>query len=1003
MRLHANVAIVVTLGGIREVFYGADGVYTPPDTSDRIGINCIDLGSVGSFREEMPRFGGIAKPSGIRLTLIDRGGQIGALLSRTIAGVTRSALSATIPASADVANITLRTAVTGFPESGYLYLGHETIAYSARDTETLEFTVTERGALGSVIMEHEVNSEPDKSYNPLATAAPVAWKGRKAVVTLHEVNGARIVASAGIELVRGFLAGEPEPMAGGAWGIQITQEIAKFDNQIADAGFATGLVQSRHWFDGSRAVSLRFSEYIPAGSVIEKAARGGGGVIVNEPLGGFPEDATLIDTGTDADGIWSVFGELFADDPTVIELIADRFIPEHDPMLLIVTNARPFGEADGIVSVTPLKALTREGTGIYNKEQRRTVQSTEIDAGLQDWPACMVAKFNETFDPAGADYRMKLIGAVMAADARTVTVKGSHVPNPRNAPQFTWDWAIKVGERVGGNWELADSNSPEVLWFPMLREADAARAAGSVDAVEAAPLVGENGDGETAQYSLPPPALAFWQRERYLLVRDNIFVSASAEQPGSLRVKEPSGAEQVLQYIGIASAVDASGNAIGYRIELAPEAYETESFRPFADWSGQGGVVIEPYVSFVREDPRVLLLRIMLSGFGGDVFPSADYSTLPRNFGLAIEPDAVDIPGILAFPVPAPLRELTFRAGKPASAREMLDPILQALGGALVMKNIGGTRKITLVKVRTVHNLFASGVIRDSDWIASDRPGSGKLDDVINVYRMLTNYDPDQDKFAVQVNFFDRDSIDLVRVTSDVTLKLRGVEVDPEGAISGRLGPRSALVSIYKTLRAQGGTPVRQFSGGVGWSVAANLTVGSVVTVSIADGRKLDGSKGIESAAMLVDAIEANPVTRFVAIRLLYQGKAFTGFNASARVTEVLSANKVQLSENDYSDTHDPITGARQYDWTSFKNAGVLPPGGVAIRLVHVGNEAANTNGTITAINSTGQATIAGHGLSVGDRIRASDWTTAPAFLRVLAFLTHGGTFSDGSSGFLYS
>jgi hypothetical protein len=903
----------------------------------------------------------------------------------------------TVPASEALDPITLRQDVTDFPDSGYLYLGHETIQYSARDTETREFTVTERGAFGSTIMEHEVNSEPDKSYNPLATVAPIAWKGRKAVVTLHEVNGARIVASEGFELVRGFLTGEPEPLPGGAWSIQITQEIAKFDNQIADAGFATGLVSGKHYFDGENAVSLRFSEYLPTGSIVEKFGRGGGGVILNEPLGGYPEDETLIDTGTDPIGVWSVFSALFSDDPTAIDLIADRFVPEHDPILIVVVNVAPPGQPDGVIEITPLRALTHEGTGVYNREQRRTVQSSEIDSGLQDWPACAVDRFNSTYDPAGADYRMKVIGAVMSADARTITVKGKHVPNPRNVPQFVWDWASHVGEENAGNWELSPSNSAEVLWFPFLRTLDSSTASGSLDAIDALPLIGEVGEGETAQYSLPLPAKAFWQRERYLLVRDNIFVAATADQPGSIRVKEPGGAEQVLQYVGVTS-VDG-----GYLIELTPEAYETDRFRPFGNWEGQSEVVIEPYVSFVQEDPRVLLLRIMLSGFGSDVFPSADYSTLPRNFGLGIEPEAIDIPGILAFPVPAPLRELTFRAGRPASAREMLDPILQAIGAALVMRNIGGVRKITLVKTRTVHNLFASATITDADWIVSERPGSGKLDDVINVYRMQTNYDPEADKFAVQVNFFDRDSIDLVRTTSDVTLKLRGVEIEPEGAINGVLGPRSALVSIYKTLRAQGGLPVRQFSGAVGWTSAKNITVGSIVTVSIRDGRKLDGSKGIESAAMLVDALEMNPITKFVSVRLLYQGRAYTGFAPCARVEAVISANKVQLSENVYSDERDPITNVRQYDWSFFFSGGVIPGGGVPVRLVHTGIESANEDGILTALTSGGEATINEHGLSVGDRIRSVDWTGAAEFLKVFAFLTRDGVFTDNAPGFLYS
>lgn len=991
--LHNNVAIVVTLGGIREVFYGADGVYTPDPGSGRIGVNCIDLRSVGSFREEMPRFGGIAKPSGLKFTLRDRGGVIGPLFSRTLEGVTRSALSATLPAETDTASLTLLQDVSEFDASGYLYFGHETVKYSARDTGTKLFTVTERGSFGSPIAEHQVNSEPDKSYNPLATAYPVAWKGRKAVVTLHEVNGARIVATSGIELIRGFLAGEPEALQGGSWAISITQEIAKFDNQIADTGFATGLVQGKHYFDGENAVRLRFLEQIPKGSVIQKFAIGsGGGTVAVAAL----TDAELLDTGTNDYGVWAVINALFPTNPGALDLIADRFVPEHDPMLIVVTDANPVGQPDGVIATTPLKADVAEGTGIFNQEQKRTIESAEIASGLQDWPGVAVALFNDTYAIAGTDWRMLMVDAVMSGDAQTLTVRGRHVPDPRNAPSFRWDWALLTGQ----GWELSASNWPEVLWFPWLRPSDSGRAAGAVDAIDDNPMIGEIGEGESAQYRFPPPAKAFWQREKYLLVRDNIFVAATSDAPGALRVKDSDGREQILKYVSVATVADNGG----YLIELDPEAYRTDKFQPFGDWQGRPDCVIEPYVAFVREDPRILLLRIMLSGFGSDVFPSATYSTLPRNFGLAIELEAIDVDGILSFPVPAPLRELTFRAGRPASAREMLDPILQGLGAALVMRPIGGVRKITLVKSRTVNGLHSATSMADGDWLKAERPTSGKNDDVINVFRMLTNYNADTDKFGVQVNFFDRDSIDLVRVTSDITLKLRGVEIEPEGAMNGLLGPRSALVSIYKTLRAQGGTPAREYVGGIGWSVAQNLSVGSVLLVSISDGRALDGSVGVASVPMLVSFLEINPVTKAGSIGLLYQGRPYTGINPSAKVAAVVDSDHVTLSENEYSDTHDPVTGARQYDWTFFAQSGLIPSGGVPVRLVHTGNESANTDGTITALNVlTGAATIIGHGLSVGDHIRSANWTDAADFLKVYAFLSQAGLFSDGTAGFVYS
>ena len=102
---HTDVALVLKLGGIPYIFYGADGTYVAAapagyPVTPFTCVNCIDLTSVRPIREEMPKFGGIAKASTYTLTLRDRS-DIGALFSRTLEGVTpRSNLNITLEAEA---------------------------------------------------------------------------------------------------------------------------------------------------------------------------------------------------------------------------------------------------------------------------------------------------------------------------------------------------------------------------------------------------------------------------------------------------------------------------------------------------------------------------------------------------------------------------------------------------------------------------------------------------------------------------------------------------------------------------------------------------------------------------------------------------------------------------------------------------------------------------------------------------------------------------------------
>jgi hypothetical protein len=982
---HNNIAIVLRFGGVREVLYGGDGTYAPGGS--HVAINCIDLQRVGSLREEMPKFGGVAKPSGLSFTLVDRHGALSELFSATVEQVKKATLAVSLPAETETAVVTCNEPIEAdadWTSNGFVYVGQETIAYALKDGN--DFVISVRGALDSVISEHVVDSTPARSWTPIVSKYPVFWKGRKAIVTLHEVRANGTIDTNGQELLRGFVTAEPTPDEG-QWSVTVVQETGKFDQELGDARFATTLVEGWHYFDGQTAKKLFVGESLPEGSVI----RG----FNAETADGFQ---ILFNDGT-VQRHRSLFGTIRGNYPggpsngpiawpndEIFNVVVDDYDNPLERFLL----ADPLPDQIG-----------PEHLCVNEYQERAITVNVASAAGLQRWPDEAIAAFNDRANVTQtANGEFWYLDCVLSNDGASLLVQCGFPFARDNPPVFF-------------NYQNVPP-TPRFLHFPLFRMAeDADRSRRRDIAVRNQVKVGFGAknlaanEDNGAEIPLIPAPLGFYQAgERYILIRDNLFPSVDEENPAVAIVRDSDGSEVAIEVDEVVSVNDPNGGFVGYRVRLTERSRTGPDIRSWENTAGSK-VTIVPFVEFRDEDPRRLLLKIMLSGFSSAPgFPDANYSVLPTTYGLRIEPEAVDVAAFLAFPVPAPLRRLTFRPVKPVPARELIDPILQAIGAAIVPANVAGLRKLSLVRARATTDALAVDVIENGDWIAKARPGQGRLDEVVNVFRIFSNYDAKEDKFQVQANFEDATSIDAYGQQNAVEIKIRGLQLIPEGVAAEGVQAHEAFVTLYKTLRAMGAFAVPVFTGDLKWSVGRALTVGRTVLATVLEAYDGNRRKGtIVRKGMLVRAIELNPVDRTVRVDLLYRGRRTASFAPSARIVRIVDADRVELSTHTFSDATHPISGATQNDWTFFANDGTIPPGGVPVECVHVGAEEDNTNNTITLLDSaTGIATIPAHGLAVGDRLRPQAWDDAASFHKVYAFLSQNGVLGAADDpGFVYS
>lgn len=985
---HVNLAIVIQIAGIRSVLYGADGTYTPG--GEYVGINCIDLESLGSLREVMPKFGGVAKPSGLSFDLVDRGGAISDLFSRSVEEETfKDTLETTLQAEPETDFVYVDGDLSAWPTSGYIHVGQEAIKYTGTDTE-LEphaFTGVSRGALGSQIAEHLVDSAPFRSWKPWVTKNPTFFRGRACTVRVHDVAANGVVSTSGVEILRGFLSAEPEQV-GAVWRLTAVQDLGRFDVELGDARLATVLVEGYHYFDGETCRDLFIGETADVGSIWSSTARQG--------LEGVDQLST--DDGWTHERIWGTVRGNYNGNPANALLNCEATEEYEVPVTGYVNDGA------GNRAFTLAREVDTYGGSVWANEfeVRNVTIPVAHDPGLQVWPEAVVNAFNDkanvTLTANGAFW---YLDCSLSGNGESVLIQCDFPYNRERGPALTIYKDIPA--------------DPSLLWYPILNVPDDLIQARGFEleyarqgfrqrkiSIRARNSGLDEDRGAVAQLS-PVPSAFYQAGEKYLLVKDNLFPSLQPGSVASVRATWGEGLETVLEITAVDAVTDENGASVGYRLtvsERSRNSPDTLSFGTYGDTAPR----LTPFVEFRGEDPRRLLLKLMLSGFSSSPgFPHADYSVLSPAYGLRIPPASVDIAGILRYPIPPVLSRLTFRPIKPVQARELIDPILQALGAALVTVNVGGTLKISLVRARAGAPMLAQEAILNGDWIPEDRPVTSKLDEIYSTYRIKSNYSATEDKFLVEANFEDADSFDAYGQQNAIEIPIRGLQLVPEGVAAEGVYAHSALISVYKNLRALGGYATRVFQGSVRWSTAVNFTIGRTILASIAEAR-IGDTRGIVSKPMLIRSREFDPVNRVVKLELLYRGRAVSSFAPCMRVTEVLSGNKVQLADNAYSDPVHPVTGEPQKDWTFYTANGVVPAGGISVELVHVGSEEDNTVGTLTAVTAGGVATIAAHGLSVGDRIRPRVWDNAASIHRIYAFISADGVLGvSNDPGFVYS
>lgn len=985
-------AVVLRIAGIPQVLFGGAGTFTPePDPSLPEGVDLeplqvIDLrkfqGQV--LGNKLPHQPGVGPASTLTLDLVDVGRQLQLLFSRTIDETTWVRLSESVPADDD-SDFLAADVPEAFPASGIAYSGTETFSYSEID-ET-GFLVDTRGVLGSQIRAHLVDSLPTRSFKANVTLHPIVWANRPVRLYLHRVYRGVVQPTAEKEIFRGVIGRDPEPTETG-YMLELFSSLQRWKMTVGTALETTYLVDGFHYFDGDAASSIAMGEFVPLDAIssVDNAS-----VLDAEHL----EDDGSIEV-VSVDTLRNAFGVArgnFDGDASIAYLILRGAGLDQEPSV-----PSSYGAA-GSTTITlaednmpeVLAGLAALGiVRVVNLPVIRNLDTPVTLSGLCRWPEAAVDAFNAAVHcNRGAGATANFVDCTLDADGRRVRVAVSGYDYHQSLPPQL------IPRRL--------NKTRTNLWYPLFRQPeDVPEDILEGPAAQPGGAAGVGAEPEPAGYpvglhELLRPPTAFWCGGTYLLIQDDVLPAASEEAPGKVRIRLKNKKVLELDYSDV-TEVTYDGERIGFRAtitEACRQKWWREERIPFGNWFDSRGNKIRAEITVgagLEGDPREMLVQMMLSGSGTTGFPDADYSLLPRVLGLSMFPDEVDVEGILAFPLPAVFADRTlkdFFIEKNSVAEDVVRGILQAMSAALVMKDIGGVQKITLVPLRA-GVAAASATIRDgesgSDWEAGGRPNKPRFSETVTTWQFETNFDQESGKPLRTPLMYDADALDNNGGMESMAEKveLRGMHFDSD----------TELVLVFQTLRARYGRKARLFSGRVMGSIANQIDIGDVVNVNIRYGVDENRRAVTITGRMLVTSVEKNPLLPSAGIELELLPSKNGRIAPVATVTDVVDVDTLEFSgDPSYAQAGTPAD--YQWfldDWTT------VPEAGIPILAVRVGEEQFNASKTITAVDTENhRLTVTGHGLSVGDRIRGRSYDESNAWLQLFVHMHKRGAAGIGT------
>jgi len=763
---------------------------------------------------------------------------------------------------------------------------------------------------------------------PEVSSEIMTFRGRRAILygARQRPDGS---VSDYVQILNGIIEASPKIESGESISISLVPLTALIDNEVSQKDFEGSLKQGYHYFDGTNASAIEYAEAInqksypvPFGELNTPTASTFN-LIGERIIEQF--DVTLSDGGDDNDGgphprYPKIRNRTTTIYPTSLTYAAGTDLTE------VVANGTL---STGWSGPSYLNFIPPDFTRDAQAEIKIIPLVSNINNGvgeLKTWPDCI----NEQLAAHGPTVHTGISGGVLSWRISTGETDQIIITNLTPIDQspntlIFFSSARRLEEHKTRNTSaLYDETSYD--WFRWTSEGsfpvsvvDAWRLSYPIDLWDedfpAVPL--HPGDGTEdgpqlirgfaspigavaaqASHQINAIASAFYQyQEGRLLVEASMGLpsSATANKYYDIEVHyiDRSSDEERKGYLSATHETQALDGAtlVGYYIHLNWRSDDIS----FGDWPGQERTRLVRAARFIDESPGVVLLQLFESG-GGELVNGA-YDVL--TIGLNIPSSHIDEASFLNYSQGQVFSGSLSADG--VALREIIEPILQSMGAAIVMRrdSVTGISKIALVPLAFDRKTSAITEIEEGDWLTDPPPTWDAYEDIITQIEIKYNYDNQEEKFLGSATYNNQEAINRYDGEKrKISLDLYGVSSDQFG--SGTGDPYNHFLPMVARLFQILSNPLRVWRGSIGSGPSIYLDLGSyaIVNSPLLKGYGVD--YGVTDGVGMIRSIRQELMGEGCQLEIISTGLEPVAWNASANVINVPNVQQVEVSASHF-------------------------------------------------------------------------------------------------------
>lgn len=338
----------------------------------------------------------------------------------------------------------------------------------------------------------------------------------------------------------------------------------------------------------------------------------------------------------------------------------------------------------------------------------------------------------------------------------------------------------------------------------------------------------------------------------------------------------------------------------GFRIYLDKTDPQTAKLPSIYEYVGEDRWEFTKGLAISQTNTSDVILQILMSG-GGELINGA-YDV--NSIGCNLPAEYIDIRGIENLSTSSNITQWEFNIPTDdLTVRDVIEPMLKAMGCALVMKRKKVTGfelpKISIIPIGHENELDVDDYVTDSDLLSDPIPTWNNYEDIVTQFIFKYNH---QKANPDEVIFNNYDAINrLAGETAKMELDLYGLTSNIIGGVRRTEIYPFLRPTIGRLFRLYG-EPIRVWNFSVGSGKALDLDIGGAIAVTSEFLKGYDDEYGIVNKVGMIRRVNINLIDEGADLEVAHFGLSSPTWNASLKVNSIVDTTTVSVEPALYSE-----------------------------------------------------------------------------------------------------